>query len=848
MAKNINNCLNGFVAAGRMTAEQARQILAAHNQATLQFQAGGAAGQAPHLAAVQVAQQTLAAAKRQRTLVAAHLAAVRRVDTAASTHSQGRIAGMMAFLARDIWDEARWANVDQQISAVRGTLHAMFADQLSQLRTRTFGFVQDAVTARAMVRELYGAGSGNADAAVAAKAWGDVVEYARRRFNAAGGNIAKLANGMTEWRLPQWHDAARVDRAGYSAWRQQFTAADVALMKTYHGLNDIQFEAAMQDVHETLASAGLSKVVSGRAGTGKRLAQQHQDHRFLLFADAASWLAYNDKFGAGNIFTLLTTHLEHMARDIAILETLGPNPEAVVRWMVDEARKADRAARGGQTAMQRLGQAHRLPIQLFESPEMIRSTWEVITGRVNQVADSELSELVAAAAAGTRNLLQAAQLGSAPLSAVTDFQFINQTKAWNNLDAVKAMRWYLSTLNPADEEARRFAVAQGLIADAWVHRAAAAKRFADETIGSGWTARVADSSHRLSGLTQHTSAAKYAFGLTMQNVLGERVGRAFADLDEPLRRSMERYGVTARMWDLARRRPPVTFRGAPFVDLMTMARAGSAEERGAADSILRMIHSETNFAVPEPDARVRGALLGGALGGQSRRGTFAAEMWRSTAMYKSFSVSVLATHGMRALAPANVGRPTGHVFNSRGWVFGSLLVGLTVMGGFALQMRQIALGKDPRDMTTPEFWAAALIAGGGLGFLGDFIYSASSSNDQTLPQMALGPATGLAIDLARVPFASVREAFAGEDLGWQAELIRFAGTYAPGSSLWYARLATDRLLQDQLSWWADPNAARGFARIERRAARDFGQAFFWRPGEALPDRAPDLGAAMGGSR
>lgn len=33
--------------------------------------------------------------------------------------------------------------------------------------------------------------------------------------------------------------------------------------------------------------------------------------------------------------------------------------------------------------------------------------------------------------------------------------------------------------------------------------------------------------------------------------------------------------------------------------------------------------------------------------------------------------------------------------------------------------------------------------------------------------------------------------------------------------------------------------------IEQRARRDYGQRFFWRPGQPVPDRAPDLGATVG---
>ena len=76
------------------------------------------------------------------------------------------------------------------------------------------------------------------------------------------------------------------------------------------------------------------------------------------------------------------------------------------------------------------------------------------------------------------------------------------------------------------------------------------------------------------------------------------------------------------------------------------------------------------------------------------------------------------------------------------------------------------------------------------------------------------------------------------------ELSRFIEANAPGRSLWYTRLAMERLIFDQLEAAIDPNAARSFRRIEQGARRDYRQRFFWRPGTRAPQRVPDLGAAV----
>ncbi len=55
----------------------------------------------------------------------------------------------------------------------------------------------------------------------------------------------------------------------------------------------------------------------------------------------------------------------------------------------------------------------------------------------------------------------------------------------------------------------------------------------------------------------------------------------------------------------------------------------------------------------------------------------------------------------------------------------------------------------------------------------------------------------------------------------------------------------ERLIFDELEAAIDPKASRSFRMIEQRARRDYGQRFWWRPGQPAPQRAPDLGAATG---
>jgi len=70
--------------------------------------------------------------------------------------------------------------------------------------------------------------------------------------------------------------------------------------------------------------------------------------------------------------------------------------------------------------------------------------------------------------------------------------------------------------------------------------------------------------------------------------------------------------------------------------------------------------------------------------------------------------------------------------------------------------------------------------------------------------------------------------------------------YLPGSSLWYSRLAMERLVVDQLRLWNDPRRTRKkFSRREKRYRKDYGQRYWWKPGKTNPNRNPNFEAAIG---
>jgi hypothetical protein len=302
---------------------------------------------------------------------------------------------------------------------------------------------------------------------------------------------------------------------------------------------------------------------------------------------------------------------------------------------------------------------------------------------------------------------------------------------------------------------------------------------------------------------------------------------------------MERYNIGSEQWDVIRSTDPYDERGAKFIrptDLMDRADVDEALREDVATRFLEMINTETNFAVPSNSLRGRVFLTG-----ETQPGTVSGEISRSFAMYKNFGVTVVNTHLMRGMQLEGAG--------TKGAYFANLIISTTMMGALALQLKEMSKGRDPRDMfgdgeETAKFWFAAFMQGGGLGIFGDFLNSGTNRFGGGFAETVAGPVAGFVDDTLKLTVGNLYQAATGQDTNAAGELVKFTQRYLPGSSLWYSRLALERKVWDQLQLMTDPKARSKMRRAETRARREFGQEYWWGPGDSAPSRLPDIAGAF----
>src|SRR4029077_13798125 len=134
----------------------------------------------------------------------------------------------------------------------------------------------------------------------------------------------------------------------------------------------------------------------------------------------------------------------------------------------------------------------------------------------------------------------------------------------------------------------------------------------------------------------------------------------------------------------------------------------TALKRHASTMLLGHTMEEMGMGVMDTGIRQRAPKMLG-----TAAGTPAGELLRSALLFKSFAFSMTGKHWARMMD-----LPSG-----MSWKYGATLATVgTVMGALAIQLRNLASGKNPDNMASPSFMGSAILKGGGLGFYGDFLY------------------------------------------------------------------------------------------------------------------------------
>lgn len=709
---------------------------------------------------------------------------------------------------------------------------------LRNLGMRVFGLDNPQMTAD-VVREVYRNAdgfTGNKPAIAGAKAWLEVIEQMRQKANTAGFDIGKLGYGY----LSQAHNTVRIRTAGAEAWvgrlmkdaglldRNQYVREDGSLM------NDAEMGDLLRSAHETISTDGANKHEPGQfTGTGAR-ANRGADHRVLHFKDGDAWIEYMKDYGNGTLYSSMLGHIDKMARDIGLVEAYGPNAAQTYRVQADIADRADT----GFAASRAQG-----------SKPM--TYWELISGNASAAENRVIAgRTLAQWGQDARNVQTAAKIGWGPFMAIGDLATIPAALHFNRLPYFEMIA-NVGTLTGqrlkqvagfGKGEFHEFLQSHGVIAESLSNDM---QRMVGDNFTHNLTGQVTAAVMRLQLINAWTDGFRAAFSGTMMRNFAKKIGTGWDELDAWDQQLLGRKGITEDVWAVISRAVPAERKGKMYLTASGIKATGDPMAQQAATKWLAFIDDEAQFAVIGPDLATRSVITGGA----TPAGTVTGEAWRSFGQFKSFPVAMVTRTMQRIVdtpqglegAPLGFGGGNpllGGEVGAKIGMLAAMAVTMTLLGAIQTQSRQVLSGKDPIDMTgdnAVKFGVSAFGAGGGGGFFTNVLLAPLDD-----PQAGFGSKLGMFGPVAGSLGGLIDVAKADKNQG--ARAVGWISDQLPGVDIWQLRAAWEH--------WALYTAQEAISpgylnRVEQRARKNWGQEYFWAPGEALPDRAPDLAGAFG---
>ena len=692
-----------------------------------------------------------------------------------------------------------------------------------------FGFFEDSKGVRDIEREFYGEDSGNAAAKAGVKEFHAVADELRLRANAAGRRIGDLG---AWWHKPQSHSQSRIAAAGPDRYiNDALPELDRSMYLNEDGsrMSDGQLHDVLLAAYDSITTDGLNKTKPGARENYSAGADRGGEHRVLFFKDSDSYLRYAGKYAERSLWPTLIGHIKAMANNIALAEVLGPRDEEAFRYFNDRTQLDE--MRENPTGQGAIDKAY----------ELNKALYDAVAGRtkvVNQAVHDRWQAF--------RNFTVAKDLGMLPFTALSDEAGMATTAWANNVPWSAGLFRQLRYLNPLSSADRRIAQRAGLGVNGMIGNL---NRFGSEDFGGGGAGRsgaIANATGKLAsfvlrsiGMEAMWDGRRDALGSMLMSYVGEvvREHEHFADINQQDHGILATKGVTEKDWQVWKLAQPEDW-GVAAHSVLTpksirnipdeqLAPLGDPDElrRHASTMLLGHVLEETGMGVMDQGVRERTRMRFGTI-----PGTAFGELASSTMLFKGFSASMMMKHWARASA-----MPTGADrinYTARLFTIG------TAMGAVALQLANVATGKNPENMASPLFWLHALVKGGGLGFYGDFMYNEMNEHGTSLAAALGGPVVTDPEQVAKLTLGAAIKAARGKRTDEGANLVRFAHDNVPVFNNWYLRAATNHLIWNDMQEAASPGY---LDRMQAKAYAERGTSYYWDPHDTLPKAAPDVG-------
>ena len=553
---------------------------------------------------------------------------------------------------------------------------------------------------------------------------------------------------------------------------------------------------------------------------GGNIAKRLSQHRVIIYKNSDSALKMNKLYGRGTLKEMIMSDTIQSARAVALLDTLGSNPQG----MVDRVKARLSKEYAGQDV--KLDKIQDKGFRLVSTKALLAE----VTGDINIGMDTGL----AVWSSNIRALKTMAALGRVIMSVLPDISLNASNRIYHGRTLTQAWGDALSAPFRGMQKGEQRRVSQLLGVGINGQIGDMSRGFGAPDQLDGKMSRTMSLFFKLNFLSWWTDANQRGITMMLSHDLGANASKSFDNLDESFRRMLTIYDIDARKWEIARQSVETLDDGNAY-----LMPGGVADVRGSVfngmskaqqdkirievqESLFTLLTNEATIGVVEPGAREMAMMRRGYEAGSEM-----GQALRFMAQFKGFGVSVLSRTMGRQVFGTGAKTLREALMRGNGANLGMVnaIVGSTILGYVSMQMKEITKGRDPREGFGVDIIFASMAQGGGAGIYGDFLFGEYNRLGGGAIGTVAGPVIGSASDLL-----GLITKLHSDDPDIRGNALRLVKGYVPFANLLYLKDAFDYLIWYQLQETINPGY---LARNERRIKRDNNQEMWLNPADYI---------------